>query len=275
MNDFILKTIGHSINIISYISPRSAAEASLNIFSSPRKGKIAPMQADFLDSALKEELLFDDLPIMTYRWTGKNKTVLLVHGWESNAFRWKKLIGELQNKDHEVIALDAPAHGDSGSKFFNALLYAEFINVVSNRFNPEVIIGHSVGGMASVFSQYNYPQVQLKKLVLLGSPAHFNDALQRYVDMMGYNKKVHQTMKSIIHERYDHDSSHFSTAKFAKTINAEGLIIHDEKDKIVPFNDAQLISSNFQNSKLISFTGSGHSLNNHTVHNYILEFING
>lgn len=275
MHDLILKTLGYSINFISYFSVRSAAKISLNIFSTPRNGKISPLQSEFLDSAIKQELEFEDLSIMSYRWRGKNKTVLLAHGWESNSFRWKNLIGELQRKDHEVIALDAPAHGDSGSKYFNALLYSEFINVVSNKFNPEVIIGHSVGGMASVFSQYNYPQKQLKKLVLLGSPAHFNGVLQRYVDMMGYNKRVHQTIKSIVYERFDHDTSYYSTATYAKTINAEGLIIHDEKDKIIPFNDAQLISSNFQNSKLISSSGFGHSLSNQTIHNYILEFING
>lgn len=275
MRNKILKTIGSFINIISYFSPRSAAKVSLNIFSMPRKGKIDSIQSEFLNTAFKEELEFEDLSVMTYRWKGKNKTILLAHGWESNAFRWKTLIGELQKRDHEVVALDAPAHGNSGSKYFNALLYSEFITVVSNKFNPEAIIGHSVGGMSTVFSQFNNPQNQLKKLILLGSPAHFNGVLQRYVNMMGYNDEVHHTIKSIVYERYDHDTSYWSTAVFTKTINAEGLIIHDKTDPIIPYEDALLISSNFQNSELILTSGFGHSLNHQTIHNYILEFING
>ncbi len=31
------------------------------------------------------------------------------------------------------------------------VLYSEFINAVAQKFQPEIIMGHSVGGMASVF----------------------------------------------------------------------------------------------------------------------------
>ena len=67
---------------------------------------------------------------MTYYWEGNNKTILLAHGWESNSFRWKNLITELQRYGYSIVALDAPAHGDSGSKMFNAILYSEFINML-------------------------------------------------------------------------------------------------------------------------------------------------
>ena len=144
----IIKLIGSTLNGISYISPKYASKLAINLFSKPRKGKITEEQLPLLESAFIEEHTYNDLSIMTYRWIGKGKTILLVHGWESNSARWEFLIKEFKIKGYTIVALDAPAHGNSGGKFFNAVLYAEFINVVANKFQPEIIIGHSVGGMA-------------------------------------------------------------------------------------------------------------------------------
>ena len=71
-----------------------------------------------------------------------------MHGWESNSGRWKNIIQRLQQEQYNIVALDAPAHGASGSSSFNAILYSKFITVVSKNFKPNFFIGHSVGGMA-------------------------------------------------------------------------------------------------------------------------------
>ncbi len=147
------KIIGSYLNVLSYVSANYAANKALHLFSTPRKGSLKKMHQEFLNTAVKEVLYYDDLPIATYNWEGEKQTILLVHGWESNSARWKKKIKHFISNGFNIIALDAPAHGGSGSKVFNALLYSEFINIVVKRFNPKIVIGHSVGGMASVFFQ--------------------------------------------------------------------------------------------------------------------------
>ena len=62
--------------------------------------------------------------------------------WESNSNRWRYEIEKLQTEGYDIIALDGPAHGGSGSDTFNAILYSEFINVVSQKFKPTVFLGH-------------------------------------------------------------------------------------------------------------------------------------
>ena len=69
-----------------------------------------------------------------------------------------------------------------------------------------------------------------------------------------------------------HDN--FSTAKFIKDISTKGLIIHDTKDPIIPYTDAEQIKKNHNNASLISTTGLGHSLNDKSVTKNILDFIN-
>ena len=273
MKTIISKFIGFLINVLSLISSKLSAKISLIIFSTPIKGKIKEAQFDFLDTAFKEELSYNDMTIRTYRWIGENKTILLVHGWESNASRWKNLIIDLQKLKFNIIALDAPAHGLSGSKRFNAILYSEFINVTVRKFDPEIIIGHSVGGMASVFYQHKYQNTEIEKLVLLGAPSNFTDVFKRYVDMMGYNKRVSEQMNQLILERYGNLPEYYSAANFTKSIDASGLIIHDEKDAIIPFSDAKHYKSSFINSQLITTQGFGHSLSHESITSHIIEFI--
>ncbi len=273
MEKFIIKLIGTYLNVLSYVSGNYAANKALHIFSKPRKGKLKPKQISFLQSAKQEFLKYEDFNIATYHWKGHKTTILLVHGWESNATRWKNKIKHFIEEGFNIIALDAPAHGASGSELFNALLYSEFINVVAKKYQPEVIIGHSVGGMASVFFQQKHQLDSLRKMVLLGAPSEFETILKNYIKLLGYNKKIEKHLNKVILKKFGAVPSEFSTSKFSKDIEAEGLIIHDVKDMIIPYSDAKLIYRNFKNSKLISTEGFGHSLNDTSVTKNILEFL--
>ncbi|TYA84410.1 alpha/beta hydrolase [Seonamhaeicola marinus] len=273
MEKFIIKLIGSYLNVLSYVSGDYAANKALHLFSTPRKGKLKPKHISFLESAQQEFLKYEDFEIATYHWQGDKTTILLVHGWESNSARWQNKVTHFIEEGFNIVALDAPAHGASGSKLFNALLYSEFINVVANKYKPEIIIGHSVGGMASVFFQQKYQLDSLNKMVLLGAPSEFSGILKNYIKLLGYNKRVEKHLHRIILKKFGATPSDFSTSKFSKDIEAEGLIIHDVKDMIIPYADAKLINKSFKNSKLITTEGFGHSLNDRSVTKNILDFL--
>lgn len=273
MKNLIVKVVGSYVNLVSLFSKNYAAKLAINIFSRPRKGKINEQDYEFLSKAFQEEISFGDYDIMTYRWPGKGDTILLAHGWESNSARWQFLIEQLIELEFNVIALDAPSHGRSSGKSFNALLYSEFISVVTNKFKPEIIIGHSVGGMASVFSESKNQDKSIKKLITLGAPSEFQTVLERYSDMLGYNDNVRNAMNNYVYRCYGNYPNYFSGAKFAKSINAQGLIVHDVNDKIIPYSDALLYKDHFNNSKLITTKGFGHGLKQPKVSEHIIEFI--
>ncbi len=274
MNKFFLKTIGFYINSIGLLFPAYAAKVAIKLFSTPRKGRLKPHQIDYLNAAIQEDLFYDNIRIKTYHWKGSKSTILLVHGWESNTHRWKELIELLKTCDYNIVALDAPAHGASGNTLFNALLYSECINTTALRYNPDVIIGHSVGGMSTVFFQHKYQYPSIKKLALLGAPANFTGIFKNYVDMMSYSKKVDKGLTNYVKKHFNHPPEYFSTAHFSKTLKAKGLIIHDEKDTIIPFSDSLLIDKHYDNASLIKTTGLGHKLKSNEVYQYILDFIN-
>lgn len=273
MKNIIIKSVGNYLNLLSYISKQYAANKALHLFTKPRKGKITSAQADFLNTAYKEEFNYNGKNIMSYRWLGKKQTILLVHGWESNASRWQQLIAYLNKHDYSIIALDAPAHGNSGSTYFNALLYAEYINIIAQRFKPQIIIGHSVGGMAATIFQNKYQIKSIEKLILLGAPSEFKDMVNRYVNLLGYNTRISLQLNKTIKKRFGAEPQRFSTAQFLKEVNTKGLIIHDKNDPVIPYEDALLIKDEFKNSTLITTEGLGHSLKDRSVIEHIYNFI--
>ncbi|MDO7171837.1 alpha/beta hydrolase [Mariniflexile sp. AS56] len=273
MNKHFIKAIGGSINFVSYFSPNAAAQLAIYLFSKPNKGKITEEEAPFLKTATQENVFYKNIPISTYHWKGSKETVLLVHGWESNAFRWKDLIEILQAQDYNIIAIDAPGHGNSGNKIFNVFLYSECINAVTSHFKIDSIIGHSVGATASAISLHKYHS-PIKKLVSLGAPSNFAGIITNYVLMMGYNKRVTDAMNKYYLKHFEHEPDYFSAKNFLKDIQAKGLIIHDRKDRIISYRDALDISKHYKDSKLIKTMGLGHGLKNELVYNHILEFLN-
>ncbi|GAA3616108.1 alpha/beta hydrolase [Flavivirga amylovorans] len=274
MNARLFKFIGVLINFISYFSREYAAKLSIKLFSTPLKGRLDAEATQYLNTAIQEDVIHENILIKTYLWKGKKETILLAHGWESNTYRWKSLIEILKPLDYTIIALDAPAHGASGGKLFNALFYSECIHTVAKKFKAHTLIGHSVGGTSTIFSQYNYQLESVKKIVALGAPADFVDVFKRYETMMGYNNRVSKAMEQYVLKEFNHLPEYYSAPNFIKEIDARVLTIHDKKDRIIPYTDGLKFKKIYEKVQFISTKGFGHGLKNETVYNHIVDFLN-
>ena len=274
MKSLLPKIVGALINFIGVFNTTYASKLALKLFSKPRNGQLKPHASTFLDTASrKTTLYYDSLPIQTYQWEGSKETVLLAHGWESNSGRWRHKIKKLHKEGYNIIALDGPAHGGSGSDTFNAILYAEFINVVSQKFKPTAYIGHSVGGMAVVIFLRKQTHHTAEKIVLLGAPSGFKGIMKRYKEMMSYSQKISKGIDKQIELKFGHPPEYFSTADFVKNIDLKGLLIHDKNDPVIPYQDGLDIEAQFKNAKLISTEGLGHSLKGNLVSDELIQFL--
>lgn len=270
----IIKAIGNGLNFYSYLSPKRASEKAIDLFATPRKGRYNETQSQLIASAKRASLSHDDKSIAVYNWEGNGKTILLSHGWESNASRWMYLIDILRPLGYNIIAIDAPAHGNSEGRRFNAVIYSEYISEAIKTYKPEILIGHSVGGMATVFSQYKSKSPFIEKIVLLGAPAHFTGVFARYKAMMGYNSRISNGLDQIVLERFNRSVDYFSAAKFTEEFHAKGLIVHDKNDLIIPYEDALLFQKHYKNSELITTTNLGHGLKDESLNESLIDFIN-
>ena len=144
---------------------------------------------------------------------------------------------------------------------------------MSQKFKPTLFLGHSVGAMAVVIFLQKQTYRDTKKIVLLGAPSAFTGIMERYSSMMGYSKTIDRGIDRHVQEKFGHPCSYFSTANFVSAIDSEGLIIHDKKDPIIPYQDALDIDAQFKNAELISTEGLGHSLKGEFVSGEIIKFL--
>ncbi len=266
-------TYGAYFNILALFSKKTVAEKAFTLFCTPRKGKVLPLQASFLKNAEDLKIEVGGKEIQTYFWAGTKETVLLLHGWESNSFRWRKLISFLIGADYNIVAFDAPAHGNSSGTIWNVPLYAECTQYVVKNYKPAYVIGHSVGGMTALYHQYLYPHNSIQKIVTIGSPSEFDELMEHYQNLLGFNNKVLLALEDYFKAHFGFGFRDFSSSQFVKEIAIEGLLIHDEVDPITPFHNSEKVHANWKNSKLIRTRGLGHSMHQQEVNNQIIDFL--
>ncbi|KAF2514193.1 alpha/beta fold hydrolase [Flavobacterium foetidum] len=269
-----LKSVGSYINFLSYVRPQKAMELSYALFSQPRIGRFKKEQLPKILRDTETEIFHhNEHHFQTYIWKGNETKILLVHGWESNAARWKKTLPHLQKSGSTIIALDAPAHGQSSGKEFNVPLYAEFINKAVEKYQPEIIIGHSIGGAACVYHQHLFPNTSINKMVILGAPSDLKTLIDNYISMLSLNKRMLSLLESKFINRFNFKLEDFSGQKFASQFTVPGFIAHDTSDKIVAFAEGQKIASNWKNSQFIETTGLGHGMHNDDLYDKVIEFL--
>jgi predicted alpha/beta hydrolase family esterase len=269
------KSVGMYLNMLSYIYPKKGFPLAYAFFSQPRKGRLKKEALPKMLLNAEHQLhQHNEHQFQTYTWKGNDDVILLVHGWESNSTRWKDLIIQLKKTEKTIIAIDAPAHGLSSGIEFNVPTYAEFIDVVSQKYKPKYIIGHSIGGTACTYFQYKYQNHYLEKMVLLGAPSDFTLILQNYINILSLNSKIQTYLIAYIKERFNIIVDDFSGEKFLQNTKFPGIIAHDFQDSVVHFNEGKKLASSWKNAKFIETTGLGHSMHNEYLYKTIVDFIN-
>ncbi len=256
-------------------SKKVAAKKAFLVFCTPRNGRIKPHQHEALNPAKDQRIeIEENLTIQTYRWKGSGPTILLIHGWESNSHRWLNLVTSLQKQGYNVIAFDAPAHGNSTGKILNVPTYTQAVQAVSDIYKPNVHIGHSIGGLTTIYHYYKHQPKHIEKLVILGSPSGLSVIMKDYQRLLGMKNAVMNGLNALIKTRFGFSIDEFSGFNFVKTIPIPGLIIHDKYDQITPVESSRGIHKNWKNSTYIETSGLGHSLYQKKVREHILNFIN-
>ena len=270
----LTKSYGQYINLLSVSSPIKASEKAFELFSQPRKGKLQLDKIpEILLDAEFETFIYEENQYQMYVWKGSEEIILLVHGWESNTSRWKKLLPFLRETGKTIVAIDAPAHGLSTGIEFTVPNYAKVINELTKIYNPKYIIGHSIGGAASIYYQYLNQNSNIEKMVLLGSPSDLQVLIDNFCEMLSLNDKVKFELENQFSSRFKMKIDAFSGAKFAKHITTKTLIVHDNQDTVVSISEAKKLAQNWKNSQFIATNDLGHGMHSKKLYLKIVDFI--
>jgi len=264
---------GQLFNLGVLFNKTATAKKAFDVFCTIRKGRVLPKQKDFLDAAKFESLEVAGHQIQTYYWKGKGPSVLLMHGWESNAHRWRNLIARLKQNGFTIYAFDAPGHGNSTGKRLQVPLYAEVTRHILDKYTPDHAVAHSVGGMTIHYVHFLNPNSSLEKIITIGSPSEFSQFMDHYQALLKFNNRVREAMNHRLKEWFGFYFHEFSSARFVRKNTKKGLLFHDEDDLQVPVEASKSVHENWQGSELRITQGLGHSMHQDSINEQIVNFL--
>ncbi|AQW32609.1 alpha/beta hydrolase (plasmid) [Ralstonia syzygii subsp. celebesensis] len=223
------------------IAPRTTARFCLKLFLTPgRKQRPAWEQAHYSTAAIRREA-FEDGNVAVYRWGRSDRKVLLCHAWGGRGTQLADFVPALLARGYEVLAFDAPGHGDSDGKQTDMVAYTRLIAWMAERFGPlHAIIGHSFGAGNTIYSRrvHGFP---VARMALLGCFSDGEWIIDRFAELLHIPAAAARHMKSI-HEARHHGKVRWSDFKLARMLGDESipvLLVHDRKNMEIPYFHAE------------------------------------
>jgi pimeloyl-ACP methyl ester carboxylesterase len=211
-----------------------------------------------LQSAVRETLPVDGLPVAVYCW-GDGPVVLFVHGWSGRGTHVAAFIRPLQQAGYRVIAVDAPGHGETPGKRTNILECARVLQAVVQQYGPvHGVITHSFGGMVLAYAMAQ--GLQAGRVVCIAAPARVEFLVERFASIMAMPDAVVANLKARLEQRFDANIwEMLATDANAARLDAPALVIHDEDDSSVPWQQGRLIADAWPGAQFVMTQGLGHT----------------
>jgi pimeloyl-ACP methyl ester carboxylesterase len=262
--------------LLTLISKKKAAKEAFELFCTPylkSKKKADPENAETICFKLNKLL------IRGYRWNyPKEDRVLILHGFGSAAHKFEHYAGPLVAKGYEVLAFDAPAHGESDGATTNAIEYSTMIKKVMEQYGPiKNFIAHSFGGIALSLAMEEMSHDSSTKIVFIAPATETTSAVDNAFNMLKLKSyAVREEFEKIIYKVSGKETAWFSMRRALHNIKANILWIHDEDDDTTPWQDAQEVKKdNHPNINFVITKGLGHRKIYHdeTVKKRVLDFL--
>ncbi|MEI9934277.1 MAG: alpha/beta fold hydrolase [Ferruginibacter sp.] len=249
------------LKLLTVLSKKRAAQKAFELFSTPFVKKMRRSPSVFKTAELLD-FNFNGLNIHGYHWNrSKPNKVLIIHGFSSQAYKFKSYVERLITKKYEVVAFDAPAHGSSEGKTLNALEYSEVIKKIIELYGPFTgFIAHSFGAIALSLALENTPHDKNTKVVFIAPATETTTSIRIALKFLRVkNEAVKKEINNIVYRLSGKDTQWFSIKRAMENISASVLWIHDEDDEITPLEDALCVQNeNFQNVTFFITKGLGH-----------------
>ncbi len=261
----VLEYYQRKFNILSIFAPRKAAEIALKLFCTPYTRNRKFNVPEIFTKAEQLNLNLDDLKIIGFRWipsaNSNHKKILICHGFDSFSYRFENYIQPLLDKGFEVLAFDAPAHGESGGKTITIIQYRNMILEINKTFGSiQGVLAHSFGGLAVALAIEQINDNSIKQLVLVAPATETVHAIDNFFNFLKLNHKVRTHFNILIEELGGNPSSWYSVSRVLQAEHIPTLWIHDKEDTITPYNQMHhLTEMNLPHIEFEITTGLGHS----------------
>ena len=263
---------------LTALSKDWAARTALSMFSTPHgkpwNGEAPPI---FLSGG--QYLLSNGQGrLKVYSWGESGPRVLLVHGWESRAFTFAKVIPDLLEQGFRVVAIDGPAHGESSGRTTNLVEFGEAIQSVLDHYELDGginhIIAHSFGAAAVAYQlSQQTTTTSVESIALVSMPTKMNQIVQSFGNVVALTERVLEKMINLIYDKVGVRINQLDLGSRFGYIRADRILtVHDEFDPVVGLNHLDSIDPLLKNHSFHLTKGLGH--NRILKDSQTMEFVN-
>lgn len=259
MKSILLTTIRRITATLESVSPRLAHWWVSRLFFSPRTSRnkipsIPDLEQRWLtytktDGALSKCQVYS---------AGTGPVVLLIHGWEGSANSLSAIATQLLDKGLRVVLFDLPAHGFSPGRKTNLIEISRVIQqLAADEGHFRALVGHSFG--AACAGHAIKEGVSTDRFVSISAPAKIDFIVNFFCSMVGASSKTKNSLIRQIETIFQRPYKEESLTELAPAFDQKGLIIHDRKDRMVPYILAEEFSAAWSGARLLTTKGLGHT----------------
>jgi pimeloyl-ACP methyl ester carboxylesterase len=195
--------------------------------------------------------------VSVYAW-GAGPTVLLVHGWSGRGAQMGAFADPLVAAGYRVIAFEAPAHGRSQGEATNLPEISALIRTLAETLGPvHAVIAHSFGVACTLLALSE--GLSLTRVVAISPP----DTIEGLVSKFAAGLKLPRAAVAVMRERFEAQFgrdlwTRFSPLRLAQNTKTAALIIHDDADQEVPWQEGEALARAWPGAQFLRTRGLGH-----------------
>lgn len=254
----ILKLLRFGFRVVGNLSPRLAGRIAYKLWFTPTRFKTPASEKKAMDSADIKYVQLNGHNITTYAWGESGPTVLLVHGWSGRGTQLGSFVEPLMEMGYRVLSLDLPAHGKSSGKQTNLYEVVDTLLALQQSHGLfEAVITHSFGGPCiALATQKGF---EAKRIVSVCPPSNTRGLVEKFATVLHIPEKASLDMARRIEDKFGKSIwEDVSMVNTVKELKIPGLLIHDDSDDDIPWQEGQAVAEAWDKAKFIKTSGLGH-----------------
>jgi predicted alpha/beta hydrolase family esterase len=251
--------------ILQPISPRTAAWLAERLFFTARRTRLSPQARALLVTGRRFTVEVEGRHVAGWRWGAdgaEQPFVVLVHGWGSRGARLAAFVEPLRSAGFGVVTYDALGQGESARGMTSMPEFARSLMAVVAREGrgaaPHAIIAHSMGCAGTTLALSW--GLSAGRLVFLAPAADPPAWVRPFARQLGLRDDVLELVRARSQRRLRVRWSDLNVCDLARALPARPplLIVHDEADDTVRWQDGSAIAEAWAGSRLVTTQGLGH-----------------
>jgi len=241
-----------------YIAPSLAGQLACKLWYKTTRFPLPASEKKALQEAEVEFREINGSRIATYAWGSAGALVLLIHGWNGRATQLAPFVKPLLKAGFRILAFDAPAHGKSTGRQTTIYEIADVIAELNKHYGPfHSVITHSFGGPSLALAMTQ--GFTAERVVCLCPPASAVGLVDKFAHTLHISDNSIRVMKRLIEERFGKNVwSAIAMVNNVAEQTVPAMIIHDEEDTDVPWQEGYAVSQAWPRSRFVKTRGLGH-----------------